>query len=60
MDNYKDQAHYGEWVNSDILVRMKNDDNLLTRDNYEKYLDEIYDFYSNYDYSVFAVNGEEQ
>lgn len=60
LDNYKDQAHYGEWVNSDILVRMKNDDNLLTRDNYEKYLDEIYDFYSNYDYSVFAVNGEEQ
>ncbi len=60
LDNYKDPAHYGEWVNSDILVRMKNDENLLTKDNYEKYLDEIYDFYSNYDYSVFAVNGEEQ
>lgn len=60
LDNYKDQAHYGEWVNSDILVRMKNDENLLTKDNYEKYLDEIYDFYSNYDYSIFSVNSEEQ
>ena len=60
LDNYKDQAHYGEWVNSEILVRMKNDENLLTKGNYEEYLDEIYDFYSNYDYSIFAVNGEEQ
>ena len=60
LDNYKDQAHYGEWVNSDILVRMKNDENLLTKDNYEKYLDEIYDFYNNYDYSIFSVNSEEQ
>ena len=60
LDNYKDTAHYGEWVNSNILVRMKNDENLLTKDNYEEYLDEIYNFYSNYDYSVFAVNGEEQ
>lgn len=60
LDNYKDQAHYGEWVNSDILVRMKNGENLLTKDNYEKYLDEIYDFYSNYDYSIFSVNSEKQ
>lgn len=59
LDNYKDQAHYGEWVNSYILVRMHEGENLLTKDNYEKYLDEICDFYSNYDYSIYAVNGEE-
>jgi len=60
LDNYKDQAHYGEWINSDILVRMKNDENLLTKDNYKEYLVEIEDFYSNYDYSIFAADNGEQ
>lgn len=60
LDNYKDQAHYGEWVSSDILVRMKKNENMLTNDNYEQYLDEILDFYSNYDYSIFATDYEEQ
>lgn len=59
LDNYRDVGHYGEWVNSEILVRMKNDEYLLTKDNYEAYLDEIYDFYTNYDYSIFAVNNGE-
>jgi hypothetical protein len=59
LDNYKDQAHYGEWVNSDILVRMKNGENMLTKDNYKEYLDEIEEFYSNYDYSIFASDNEE-
>ena len=60
LDNYKDRAHYGEWVNSDILIRMKNDEYLLTKDNYEEYLEEIYDFYSNYDYSIFSAYYEDQ
>ena len=59
LDNYKDQAHYGEWVNSLILNRMKNEEFLLTKDNYEDYLDEIYEFYSNYDYSIFSTNEED-
>lgn len=50
LDNYKDQAHYGEWVNSDILKYMKNGEYQLTKENYREYLDEIKSFYSNYDY----------
>lgn len=60
LDNYKDIAHYGEWVNSSILVKMKADEYLLTKDNYEEYLDEIFNFYSNYDYSIFTENAEGQ
>ena len=59
LDNYKDQAHFGEWINSDILARMKNGENMLTKDNYKEYLNEIEAFYSSYDYSVFAADKEE-
>ncbi|HBI60734.1 MAG TPA: hypothetical protein DDY31_05910, partial [Lachnospiraceae bacterium] len=51
LNNYKDQAHYGEWVNSWILEWMYNEDYLLTPDNYTQYLNEIRNFYNNYDYS---------
>lgn len=50
-DNYTDQAHYGEWVNTQILQWMSKDEYLLTQDNYEEYLDEIREFYNSYDYS---------
>lgn len=50
LNNYKDQAHYGEWVNSWILEWMKNDEWRLTKDNYHDYLEEIRNFYNNYDY----------
>lgn len=54
LDNYKDPAHYGEWINSKILVWMKNDEGLLTEENYQEYLKKEYEFYNNYDYdSVF-------
>lgn len=53
LDNYKDQAHYGEWVNSWILEWIKNDEWRLTKDNYQEYLSEIRDFYNNYNYSSF-------
>lgn len=54
LDNYKDKLHYGEWINSDMLYNMKNETGLLTLDNYEEYLNNVYEFYSNYDYeSIF-------
>lgn len=52
LDNYKDQAHYGEWVNSWILKWMHNDEHLLTEENYEKYIETIKQFYNSYDYSL--------
>lgn len=51
LDNYKDQAHYGEWVNSWILEWMHNDEYLLTKDNYKDYIKIIREFYNSYDYS---------
>ena len=50
LNNYKDQAHFGEWVNSWILEWIKNDEGRLTKDNYQEYLSEIRYFYNNYDY----------
>lgn len=60
LDNYKDVAHYGEWVNSWILEWMREDQYLLTEQNYREYIDTIRDFYGSYDYdSLHTVKGEE-
>ena len=50
LDNYKDQAHYGEWVNSRMLEWMYEGEYLLTEENYKEYLDEIREFYHSYPY----------
>lgn len=51
LNNYKDSTHYGEWVNSWMLVQMKNGVGRLTEDNYEAYFQEMYDHYSVFDYN---------
>lgn len=53
LDNYTDQAHYGQWVNSWILKWMRDGDHQLTTDNYQIYLETKRDFYNHYDYSMF-------
>lgn len=50
LDNYMDDKHYGEWINSRILEWMAAGDGLLTYDNYKDYIDEIRSFYNSYDY----------
>lgn len=55
LDNYHDQAHYGEWVNSCILEWMQKDEYLLTNDNYRGYIDSIRNFYNSYDYRSLRV-----
>ena len=50
VDNYKDIAHYGEWINSEILLYMREGEYQLTKDNYKEYLEEVIEFYYNYDY----------
>lgn len=52
LDNYKDQAHFGPWVNSKILSCMKYDMYRLTSDNYKAYIEDIRNFYENYDYET--------
>lgn len=51
LDNYNDYIHYGEWVNSQILQWIKNGEHLLTKDNYQTYLENIRRFYHAYDYA---------
>ena len=50
LDNYVDDIHYTEEVNSKILVWMKEGKYELTKDNYSDYLSDITGFYCNYDY----------
>lgn len=50
LDNYKDKQHYGDWVNTDILWKMSNDEGLLTKENYMDYINRIREFYTTYDY----------
>lgn len=51
LDNYRDCLHYGDWISSRILEQMKNGEHLLTKDNYQEYLQNIRDFYTSYDYA---------
>ena len=50
LNNYKDTAHYGEWVNSWMLEWMHEGKHQLTKDNYQDYLDTIRSYYQSYDY----------
>ena len=52
LNNYKDIAHYGEDVNSQILLWMYSKEHMLTEENYQKYCDKIYEFYTTYDYDT--------
>lgn len=52
LNNYKDIAHYGENVNSQILLWMHNKEHLLTEENYEEYCDKVYKFYTTFDYDT--------
>ena len=55
LNNYKDISHYGEWVNSWMLVQMKQEKGHLTLENYKVYLEQEQNFYETYDYnSMFA------
>ncbi len=59
-DNYKDVVHYGEWVNEQILVWMRNKEHLLTKENYREYYSRVYDFYTTYDYEALFETEEEK
>lgn len=52
LDNYKDEIHYGEEINSQILRWMKQKEHLLTKENYREYYERISEFYTAYDYEV--------
>ena len=51
LNNYKDSAHYGEWINSLMLRYMHDGRYLLTSENYKEHFDEILQFYTTFDYT---------
>lgn len=50
LDNYIDILHYGSWINDDMLQWMHDGKYEITKDNYEQHIENIREFYNNYDY----------
>lgn len=50
LDNYKDLEHYGDWINVEILEKMKKGEGLITVKNCDAHYDSLLNFYSSYDY----------
>lgn len=50
LDNYKDDKHYGEWVNSQVLQLMKNGEYCITEENRSEYEKSADAFLRSYDY----------
>ena len=51
LNNYKDDRHYGEWINSLMLRYMYDGKCRLTNENYKKYLDYELNYYLTFDYN---------
>ena len=51
LNNYKDEIHYGGWINTLILKYIKEGKYQLKQDNYQDYLDQVRQFYLSFDYS---------
>lgn len=50
LDLYRDVAHHNGAVNTQILKWMKEGTGLLTKENYQEYCDDVWDYYMNFDY----------
>ena len=50
LNHYRDDLHYGEWINSLILRYMKDGLGHLTKENYIEYLASEREFFWNYNY----------
>lgn len=51
LNNYKDDSHYGAWVNSMMLEAMAAGEGILTQENYRDYLEEKLAFFNHFDYT---------
>ncbi len=48
LNNYRDSAHYGEWINEKILKDIAAGRNRLTNKSAEEYFNKIYNYYIKY------------
>lgn len=53
LDNYKDFSHYSAEISYDIVEYMKNEDYLLTKENYQFELDKMKTLIKTFDYEQF-------
>lgn len=51
LDNYSDECHHGDWINSQILAWLYAGTNQLTSSNYKDYIKVEREFYNSYDYN---------
>lgn len=51
LNNYRDECHHGDWINSQILGWLYSGTDELTLDNYEDYIYVEREFYASYDYN---------
>ena len=58
LDYYKDEIHYSEEINTQILKWMSRKEHLLTKENYREYCGRIYEFYMTYDYEALFMPEE--
>ena len=52
LDNYTDTVHYSGEIGNCILEWMKNGEYELTEENYKEYIQDIKEFYENFDYNL--------
>lgn len=52
LDLYKDSLHYGQKVSDGMIDAMALGSNRLTKENYQEYMNFLYEFYGNYDYEA--------
>jgi hypothetical protein len=50
MNNYKDDTHYASWISTLILRNIKDGKGLITKTNYQKYIENELDFITTFDY----------
>lgn len=53
LDNYRDECHHRPEINRYIFECIKKGDKLVTEENLETLLRDMYEFAKNYDYSVY-------
>lgn len=53
LDNYKDYSHYGKWINSWTTWAIAAGEGRLTKDNYEKVLDEMREYIYSHDFNSY-------
>lgn len=61
LNNYKDNIHYGAWINSLILKWMHDGKYQITLDNYKEYIQREYELYASFDettYDYASINNQ--